>query len=281
MRSLDYKTLEALAELICGDNGPWYRKGWEIPIFFRNAGLSCPEHDGSTRKWWTLARLQEYNQDPSNIAKIIKRLADPREYQGNAEVVNEVIRHLNKLLAVEGLKVKLKGIQPVIEEITPTVVNKDIETREAFPKPDFAKIIEEPILMKIIEQRWEEVIKCIDGEAYLAAIIMMGSILEGVLLAIIHRFPEKANRSPAAPKNRDGKVKRFWEWNLSEMIDVAHQVGWLQGDVKKFAHILRDYRNLVHPWHQMNTKEQPDEDTCKIAWQVVQAAINDLIRLVK
>ena len=52
-----------------------------------------------------------------------------------------------------------------------------------------------------------------------------------------------------------------------------------QGDVKQFAHVLRDYRNLVHPWHQMARRYQPDEDTCKIAWQVVQAAINDLIEV--
>ena len=132
-----------------------------------------------------------------------------------------------------------------------------------------------------MEQRWQEVIKCIDNEAYLAAIIMMGSILEGILLAIIHKFPKKANQAPAAPKYKDGKVKKFWEWSLSEMIDVAHEVGWLQGDVKRFAHVLRDYRNLVHPWHQMVIKEPPDEDTCKIAWQVVQAAINDLIEFAK
>ena len=84
MKPLDPKTLEALAEFICGDNEPWYRTGREIPVFFRHAGLDCPNHDGSTRKWWTLDRLETYNRNPINITKILKRLADPREYRGDA-----------------------------------------------------------------------------------------------------------------------------------------------------------------------------------------------------
>ncbi|WP_075859723.1 hypothetical protein [Carboxydothermus pertinax] len=39
LKPLDEKTLEALAELICGDSTEWYRKGWELPDFFRRAGL--------------------------------------------------------------------------------------------------------------------------------------------------------------------------------------------------------------------------------------------------
>ena len=75
---LDYKTLEAIAELICGE-GDYYRTGRELPIFFRNAGLECPDHDGTTRKWWTLERLEEYNKNPDEIKKVILRLANPKE----------------------------------------------------------------------------------------------------------------------------------------------------------------------------------------------------------
>lgn len=34
--TFDYRTLEEISDLICGDNGPYYRKGLELPIFFRN-----------------------------------------------------------------------------------------------------------------------------------------------------------------------------------------------------------------------------------------------------
>ena len=79
MEHLDGQTLDALADLICGDGGPEYRQGWKLPLFFRRAGVECPDHDGSTRKWWTLERLQEYNRRPEEVEQVILRLAEPRE----------------------------------------------------------------------------------------------------------------------------------------------------------------------------------------------------------
>lgn len=278
MKTLDNKTLEAIAELICGDNGPHYRTGWMLPIFFRNAGLDCPAHDSSTRKWWTLERLEEYNTSPLHIVRVIKRLANPKEYKGNSEITNKILNRLNEILSVEGIKVEIEGVSPIIREITPTVSERKKETSLAFPIPDFLTIIDDPSLGEILKVRWKETLRYIENEAHLSAIIMMGSILEGVLLLVIHKHPKEVNQVKSSPKDEQGDVKRFWEWTLSDMINVTHEQGWIKGDVKQFSHTLRDYRNLVHPWHQRAKSENPDEDTCKICWQVVVAAINDLIK---
>jgi hypothetical protein len=64
---------------------------------------------------------------------------------------------------------------------------------------------------------------------------------------------------------------------LSALIDVAYEVGWLQGDVKRFSHALRESRNIVHPSMQRLLREIPDADTCAICWQVVRAAVADLL----
>ena len=60
------------------------------------------------------------------------------------------------------------------------------------------------------------------------------------------------------------------------MIEVGHEVGWIQLDVKKFSHALRDFRNIIHPYQQLAVRTNPDLDTCKISWLVVQAACNDI-----
>jgi len=282
MQRLDEKTLEALAELICGDSGPHYRRGWELPIFFRNAGLQCPAHDSSTRKWWTLNRLREYNKDPFKIQKIILRLANPKEYLSEPHKTIEIIKKLNDILIVEGYKVFLEEGTPKIQEISLTV--PDLEkgsNRFTIPLPDFEKLTNDDSLTSILKSRWKEIINCVDGEAYLATIILMGSLLEGVLLAFIQQYPRMANQAPSAPKDKNGKVKRFGEWNLSNLINVAHDCGWIQLDVKEFSHTLREYRNLVHPWEQRARQEFPDEDTVRICWEVVRAAINDLENFVK
>lgn len=277
MKLLDSKILEALAELICGDSGPYYRKGWELPLFFRSAGLNCPNHDGSTRKWWALSRLQEYNMDPLLIKKVLLRLADPKEYVSNPSMVNEVLPRLNKILSVEGLKVSISGVSPNIHEVNPTIPEPEPKYKShAISIPDFEKLTMNTFLASILKNRWIEVNRCIESEAYLSAIVMMGSILEGVLLAVVTAHPKEANQATSAPKDSFGKVKRFPEWTLSNLIDVAHDCGWLQLDAKKFSKVLREYRNLVHPWEQMARKEVPDEDTCRICWEVVRAAINDI-----
>jgi hypothetical protein len=278
MKTLDNTTLEGLAELICGDGEPYYRKGWELPIFFRNAGLDCPNHDGSTRKWWTLARLKEYNIfNPVDIEKVVKRITDPKEHKGDSEMTNKVLNRLNEILSVEGLKVEIVGVSPIIREITPALVKKKKETSLVFPIPNFSIIVDDSSLDEILKSRWKETVKCIESEAYLSGIIMMGSILEGILLSVIHQHPLKANQAKSSPKDKQGKVKKFEEWTLSDMIDVAHELEYIKGDVRQFSHALRDYRNMVHPWYQRAKGDSPDEDSCKICWQVVCAAVNDLI----
>lgn len=280
MKSLDGKTLETLAVLICGDNAEWYRRGSDLPRFFKNSGLVCPNHDNTTRKWWTLDRLNEYNKNPTDIQKVILRLADPREYPGQANAVNDVINKLNHILAVEGFRIALDGVTPKIVDIAATIPDPKT-TKELFavPVPDFGRLTNDSTLSPFMEGRWKEVVKCVDCGANLAAIILMGSILEGVLLGTIQSNPRAANQARAAPKDKDGKVKCFGDWSLSNLIDVAYECGWLELDAKKFSHTLREYRNLVHPWEQRARNEVPDEDTCKICWQVVGAAINDLQKL--
>jgi hypothetical protein len=101
------------------------------------------------------------------------------------------------------------------------------------------------------------------------------------LLGLIKKNPRMANEATNAPKKDGGIVKSFPEWSLSNMIDVAHELTWIQLDVKKFSHALRDFRNIVHPNQQMICGIYPDIDTCKISWTVVQAACNQIIKWVE
>ncbi len=215
---LDYKTLEAIAELICGE-GDYYRKGWELPIFFRNAGLECPDRDGTTRKWWTLERLEEYNKNPDEIKKVILRLANPKEYSGNFQTTKEVIERLNQILKPEGLKVELKGYTPELKEIREVEQTLDVMDEEfTFPNlHDISLIIEDENFLRILEHRIEEINKCINSGAYLMAIVGMGSLIEGILLALVEKYPKEANKA----YNEKGKPKSFENWRLPEFLDLG------------------------------------------------------------
>lgn len=151
--------------------------------------------------------------------------------------------------------------------------------QETLPAPDFLSLGFNEDLCQLLSSRWIEAQQCINTGAYLSAIIMMGGLLEGVLIGMMEKHQSRVNQSKKAPiDNRTGKVKSFREWSLSDMINMAHDIGWLNLDVKSFAHSLREFRNFVHVYEQRKTNVTPDGDTCKISWAVVQAAVNDIAR---
>ena len=278
---LDDTTLETLAEIVCGDQeGIKYRKGGELGQFFVRAGLRCAPHDGSTRKWWTLDRLREFNRQPVDIEKILLRLAEPREYPGDTKTLNEVIRRLNLLLAVEGIRIEIDGTKPKLTKTSATVAQEMATVSAAVATPDFSKLCQDGTLVPIMETRWKEIIHCQEAHAWLASIVMMGGLLESLLLGFLLSNPKAANTSPSTPKDPSGKPKQFPDWKLAEMITVAHEVGWIQKDAKDFSHTLRQYRNLIHPYEQRSTGMNPDEDTARICFAVVSATINDLMAVV-
>lgn len=280
---MDSQTLDSLSDMICGDGQdyPVYRTGSELTRFFQRVGFANFRHDGSTRKWWTLDVLKQLSEN--NLRAVILRLADPREYRGNQEQVSQAISILNEILMVEGLKVELEGVKAKLKEITPQFIEQTkVADLKPLPPPDFLKLKLEPGLGEILADRWDQAQRCVNVEAHLAATIIMGSMLEGMLLAVLQKLPKEGNTCKAAPIDpRTGKVKYFAEWSLSDMINVAHEANWIDLDVKKFSHSLREFRNLIHPYQQMVLKAFPDKDTCEISWLVVQAVANDLAKKLK
>jgi hypothetical protein len=288
MKRLDDSTLEAIAEAIGGQGegagggynapGP-YRTKTQICDFFRRAGVD-PQGMSSTRKWYALESLQAINGTPQ-LDSVLKRLASPKEYRGDAAVTQAVTGHLNQILQVEGLELALVGVEPQIRErkaaaSVPKPKDAPLET-----PPDFAGLVTDASLAEILLFRWAEAQRCFRADAHLSAVIMMGSILEGVLLHKAEHNLKAVNQANAAPKEKTGTVKPIHEWSLASLIDVAHEAGWLQGDVKRFSHALRESRNIVHPYVQRLSKDRPDGDTCRICWQVVRAAVADLLEVDK
>ncbi len=280
---MDESTLNKIAEFICGNGEqyPVYRSSSQLTAFFERAGLPQFVHDGSTRQWWVLECLKRCSRE--ELAQVLKRLASPREYSGNKEQITSAIQLLNEAVYVEGFRIKLRGVDPYFERIEVNFnIDEDVEQElQPLPPPNFLTLGLEPGIGELLGRRWDEAQKCVDSKSFLAATIIMGSMLEGLLLGVCQRYPKEANTTPCTPKDSSGKVLKFHEWSLSQMIDVAHHAGWIDLDVKKFSHSLRDFRNLIHPYEQMLTGANPDSDTCKISWLVVQAAVNDLAEKLK
>lgn len=144
-------------------------------------------------------------------------------------------------------------------------------------KSDFiATNIVTPKMAKVLNRRLKEVSECIDGSAFLATVIMAGSLLEGLLIELANKNMKIFNQSPCSPKNREGCVKKFYDWTLEELINVAYDTEFISADMKKFSSSLRDFRNYIHPQEQVKFNFHPDEHTAIMAMQVLKAEIADI-----
>lgn len=143
---------------------------------------------------------------------------------------------------------------------------------EEFGQIDLKKLSLDESVEKVLKSRITEIQKCMKSGAWLAAVILCGSCLEGILSSVANRHTEQFNRAKGAPKDKEGTVRRFRDWTLSNLIDVAHELSFVSLDVKKFSHSLRDFRNFIHPNEQVLNKFSPDKHTASISWQVLCAA---------
>jgi hypothetical protein len=157
----------------------------------------------------------------------------------------------------------------------------EVDTESDFLTKDFGNITVnnlkiEAALIPILETRIKEANACLKNGLSLSTIFLCGSVLEGVLLAVATQNPQKYNQAATSPKDKQGKIKPFQEWTLSNFIDVSYEIEVLGLDVKKFSHALKDFRNYIHPYEQMRSAFNPDKHTAEICMQVLKAAIADI-----
>ena len=275
---LQKKTLERLRDLINEETE--YRKGQELVVFFNELGFKDSYGQGFPSRWvYTDSRLEKINGTPE-LDKCIKKVFAPVNFVGRIDVLDKFIADFNQFLAFDDWQVKRIGKEITFakagkidfEQQKREVVEDDFLNRE-FSDISIEKIGLDGTISDVLTSRFDEIQKCFRAKSWLSVIIMTGSTLEGLLLGIALTNPQLFNSSISSPKTKEGKVKQFHLWTLSNFIDVASETGLLKEDVKKFSQALRDFRNYIHPFEQTSSKFYPDEKTAKICLQVLNAAI--------
>lgn len=133
----------------------------------------------------------------------------------------------------------------------------------------------------IINQRIREIKTCLSCDASLSVVFLCGSTLEGLLIEKASKYIRDFNSAKSAPTDKNGKVKQLSDLTLSSLIDVAYELNFIELDIKKFSHELRDFRNYIHPRVQSMQNFIPDKHTAQISWQILQASISSLSGLRK
>jgi hypothetical protein len=146
--------------------------------------------------------------------------------------------------------------------------------------PDFSPLAGNLQMRDILTRRWNECAKCVKADAHLAAIVMMGGLLEALFVARANKMPDKTPLTSAmnAPKDKTtGKTINYQEWMLDSYIKVGFELKWITESAKDVADKLKEYRNFVHPAKELRYGVTLGFNDSSMFWQVTKALARQLL----
>lgn len=274
MAALDPRTVERIAALVVDDGGPYERKGWQLARFLAHSGWSDPpEYDGSPRIAWLTDQIHDRVDDQVAVEKLLCRVCDPVEYDEGLPAAEQFQRALNETLESERLVVSFVGGRPVLGELAADGAGPQFSEPPELERR-ISALLEDDRTARVLNRRVVETRICERGGAHTMAIISIGSVVEGLLLALLTERDADARDHRFV--GRDGQVIRNKQPTLEMLIDTAYARGWIQLDAKTFMHQVRDFRNYIHPRKEFADEPDFDADSVRLCWTPVQSMLNDL-----
>jgi hypothetical protein len=179
--------------------------------------------------------------------------------------------------AIADAKVALVGLRSHI------VVNEANDT-EPETTPNFSPLASDQVMRGILERRWHECQKCLGAGADLAAIVMMGGLLEALFVARANKLPNKSVLFKMKSVPLDSKTKKpldLRDWTLGPYIDVGYEMEWIRKSGKEVAAVLRDYRNYVHPEKERSHRITLNAEDSSMLWGVTKGLVHQLLASAK
>ncbi|SFU21004.1 hypothetical protein [Paraburkholderia aspalathi] len=181
------------------------------------------------------------------------------------------------MLTADGLRQYSQGVVPQLGLQPPSTI---LARNQSIQLP-FDDLGLDSVLADNLRYRWEEAERCAGARAWLAATALYGSILEVVLPSWLAQDIERAVQARAAPRDRKNLVRPLEDWSPAALISVAVELGHIDEGLGRYAHALRESRNLIHPDRQIRERSIPDQGTTAISKQVVQAVLDTRARKIQ
>lgn len=176
----------------------------------------------------------------------------------------------------------LKDVKAALITMRTAAINAPVATTNKNTDdlaPDFSPLAGNPLMRDILTRRWNECSKCVNAEAHLAAIVMMGGLLEALFVARANQMPDKTPLISAAnaPKDKAGKIINYQEWMLDSYIKVGFELQWITESAKDLSDNLKEYRNFIHPAKELRYGVTLGFNDSSIFWQVTKALARQLL----
>lgn len=146
--------------------------------------------------------------------------------------------------------------------------------------PDFSPLVGSSEMRQVLNRRWDECRKCVAAEAHLAAIVMMGGLLEALFVARANKMTNKDPliKASTAPKDKKtGKTLDYQEWMLDSYIRVGHELNWITDSARQIADVLKEFRNYVHPAKELRHGVNLADNDSGMFWNVTKALVRQLL----
>jgi hypothetical protein len=146
--------------------------------------------------------------------------------------------------------------------------------------PSFSPLVSDSKMQSILINRWKECVTCVDAGAPLAAIVMMGGLLEGLLLGKVNQLADKSVvfMAVSAPKDKSGSTLKLNEWGLKNYMDVAHELRWISKTAKDIGEVVRDYRNYIHPQKEYSHGVSISPEDARMLWEVAKTVTSQILK---
>ena len=146
--------------------------------------------------------------------------------------------------------------------------------------PDFSPLVLDAKMQAILVNRWQECVKCVTVGAALSAVVMMGGMLEGLLLARVNQLKDKSPvfKAANAPKDKAGSPLKLKEWGLKNYLDVAHELTWISKTTKDVGEVVRDYRNYIHPQKEHSHGVSISADDARTLWEIAKSVARQVLK---
>lgn len=183
---------------------------------------------------------------------------------------NRLPEYAYHYLALAGTRINdtseaLKEMEALFHKIRAATSSGDrsieIEKPSLSMPPQEWKFVQDEDLRAILARDYEELGELLRVRAPKSTVILVGSILEAVLVAVLAK---QETRACTKFYELYSSKKPMERWTLQELATVSSELGILGYDLRRHADMLRDYRNLVHPMVEYRRRSVIDEDMVTI-----------------
>jgi hypothetical protein len=214
-----------------------------------------------------LVATNGYSIDLSNVDACFKDVLDATAKHASKATYLNAFKNAKAALLVVRASILLAPVTNPADNIDDLV-------------PDFSPLAGNQEMRDILARRWNECAKCVKADAHLAAIVMMGGLLEALFVARANKMTDKTPLTSAknAPKDKaTGKTVNYQEWMLDSYIKVGFELKWITESAKDVADKLKEYRNFVHPAKELRYGVTLGFNDSTMFWQVTKALARQLL----